>query len=279
MIMTPAGVVFYAGPAMDVAVAPGGEVRVDVGDCPVREAVKTSMLTQEARARCTLVTTGEEQDLVTGDRIVIGTDLAVKKSSIEDEAPDPESWVKERAESLGKDPSRAVAAYAGWVGSALGDIRSFIDEIQSRRSRNKELIKKLRDLRKAGHADASKAATNALKEGDAPLSEVAEVKKELTLNSRAQYRLRHQLLARYYQASLYFERLGAHLGDEALSSTGKTVQELGQSIGALGLEIHELIARKPRHRPMSRFTPKGLGSGPGVHLTPKKPVEKPPQNP
>lgn len=274
MVMTPGGLVFYAGPAMEVAVAASGEVLVDVKDCPPREAIKTTTGIREARARCTFITNGGEQDLVTGDKLVIGQGLEASKVWSGNVAPEPAAWVKERAESLGEDPSAAAGAYAQWIGAALGDIRSFLDELKTRRERSKELLKKLRDLRKAGQPDPSKAAAATMKEGEEAPTEIVGVQVELSENSSQQYKLRHQLLARFYQVSLHLQLLGDHLDAEVLSDVGKTPGELMEAVNALGLELYDLIARKVRHKTVSKVMPKHLGTMPGLREPPKKPVAK-----
>lgn len=277
MVMTPGALVFYAGPDMGVAVASSGEVRVDVRDCPLRElakAAKAKVPDRPIRARCGYIGTGEEQDLVTGDRILIGPDLEVQKTKlVEDEGL--EAWANERAESLADDPEKIVDAYLAWTETAQADVRTFIDEIKTRRERNKELIRKLRDLRKAGKPDPSKKAAGSV-EGDSekPTSEIAEVKLELTNNSSEQYRLRHLLLARWYQLSLYLALVEPLLVQEGLAPLGKKLPKIQEAVEGLGAEVLELFSRKVRRQHKPKFMPKNFIGKEMFGKQPKKPYEK-----
>jgi len=278
MVLTPGALVFYAGPRMEIAVAPGGDVRVDVSECPMTPPIQPadrSLPPRPPRARCTILSGEEQEDLDTGDSIVIDQALSVTRSKL-GEGADLDAWMVERAESLEKDPAARVARFAGWIGAALEDVRASIDDIKKRRERNKVLIKTLRDLRKAGKPDASKAASKTSEDLDVPTSEIDEVKKELTENSSTQYKLRHRLLMRWSQASLHLQLLEPHLDDESLTSVGKTPVELAQALEGLGEEIHGLFSRKPAHRKSPKFTPKNFLKQEMDIAAPKRRIEKAP---
>jgi len=278
LVMTPGGIVFHAGPAMDVAVAADGEVRVDVVDCPPAEpsAAAEGQVEPAGNARCGFMATGEEQGLATGDRLVIGSNLAVKLSRMEEGGDDPASWIAKRKEALASDPARTVKEFAGWAGTALGDLRTFIDDIKAKRERSKELIRQLRDLRKQGKPEATDSAAAAAKKASAPTGEITLIKEELTANSADQLLLRHRLLARWYQLSLRLELLAPHLTDEALAASGEKADVLRRSVEGLGVEIHELFTRRPKHQRSPIFAPKESIFQHGVTAKPKKPVAKAP---
>jgi hypothetical protein len=278
MLLTPGALVFYAGPKMDVAVAPTGDVRVDVVDCPKTPPIQPadrSLPQRPPRARCTILYAQEQEDLETGDVLSIDPALAVQRSTMQ-EVTGIDDWMAERAGSLGKDPAARVTQFAGWIGSALEDVRAMIDDIKARRERNKELIKTLRDLRKAGKADSSEAAAQAGEDLEAPRSEIEEVKMELTENSSMQYKLRHGLLMRWSQASLHLQLLEPELSDENLASVGKTPAQLAQALEDLGEEIHGLFSRKPGHKKSPKYMPKSFFKHGLDKPMPKKRIEKAP---
>ncbi len=217
----------------------------------------------------------EIEDLDTGDSVRIDPALAILWTKVDD-GPDLDAWLVERAESLEKDRAARVAQFAGWIGPALEDVRAFIDDIKTRRERNKELIKTLRDLRKAGKPDASKAASKAGADLETPASEIEAVKKELTDNSSMQYKLRHRLLMRWTQASLHLQLIKPALADESLAGVGKTPVELAKVLDGLGEEILGLFTRKPSHLKSPKFTPKNFLKQEMVDSQPKKRIEKAP---
>jgi len=278
MVLTPGALVFYAGPEMDIAVAPTGDVRVDVIDCPRTPPIQPadrSLPERTPRARCTILYTQEQEDLETGDSVSIDPALAVERGKVA-AAAGIDDWMAERAGSLAKAPATRVNQFAGWIGTALDDVRAMIDDIKARRERNKELIKTLGELRKAGKADASKAAAKAGKDIEAPRSEIEEVKMELTENSSMQYKLRHRLLMRWSQASLHLQLLEPELSDENLASVGKTPVEIAQALEGLGEEIHGLFSRKPGHKKSPKYMPRSFFKHGLDNPMPKKRIEKVP---
>ncbi len=282
MVLTPGALVFYAGPRVEIAVARTGDVRVDVVDCPMTPPIQPadrSLPQRSPRARCTILYAEEQMDLETGDSVCVDPALSVNWNKLADDA-DLDAWMAERAESLEKDPAARVERFTGWIGTALGDVRTYVDDIKTRRERNKELIKTLRDLRKAGKPDASKAASKAASEAgsepEAPASEIEEVKRELTDNSAMQYKLRHLLLMRWSQASLHLQLIEPLLTDENLASVGKTPVELAGVLDGLGGEILGLFSRKPSHMKSPKFTPKSFFKQEIGNAAPKKRIEKAP---
>ena len=278
MVLTPGALVFHAGPRMEIAVAETGDVRVDVIDCPMTPPIQPadrSLPPRPPRARCTILYDEEQMDLETGDSVCIDPALKVSWNRLADDA-DLDAWMAGRAESLDGDPAGRVSRFAGWVGTALDDVRAYIDDIKTRRERNKELIKTLRDLRKAGKPDASKSALEASAGLEGPTSEIEEVKKELTENSSMQYKLRHRLLMRWSQAALHLQLVRPVLGDEELAPVGKTPAGLVEAIEGLGEEIHGLFARKPAHKKSPKFMPKDFLKQEIDISQPKKRIEKAP---
>jgi hypothetical protein len=273
-IVTPGGLIFYSGPSMNVAVARTGETRVDVTDCPRAEAPASAQPPEPGdlpRARCSLLVDEDEIDLVTGDHVLVGADLAVRRLK-PGEVVDAGEWMAGRAESLKNDPGPFVGAFAGWIGKALADMREHVDGIKERRERNKVLIKTLRDLRKQGKPDPSQSIAEKAPEGAG--GEIAGVKAELTTNSSEQYKLRHRLMARWGEASLTMTLLGPHLTAESLAPAGKTPEELTAAIEGLGVEFLELFSRKSRQLRAPKFMPKNIYERGALDSAPKKRVEK-----
>jgi hypothetical protein len=271
-LMTPGGAVFYAGPGMSLAVADDGAVRVDVTDCPV-EPPKPKSLSEgkppEDRRRCAFIAEDEETFLVTGDRLVVEPGLKIALSSMEDDAPQLSTWLAERNERFAQDQSGAVSAFAAWVGGAADQVGEDMEEVSRRRRRNKELIHELRDLRKAGKAEATENVESAA----GPAAEIEKVKDQLRENSAAQYRLRLVLLARFHQVVLQHELLAEHLTDETLEPSGTTVEELARTVETLREKLAGLIQRRPRRK----LPPKKLPSPVMKRLIPppKKPAAGP----
>lgn len=275
-LMTPGGAFFHAGPRTELAVADDGTVRVDVVECPEKPPRPKSLQKiqgkEDDRRRCSMIVGDEEQFLITADSVLVMRDLGVKQSTTDAQDVSIGQWLSAANEAMARDPAPAVKQFAGWILPAMEQVRTHMKELTDRRARNKELIKKLRDLRKAGKPDPSKAS--GAKATGGPASEMQAVKEELRENSAAQYQLRHLLLARYHMVMLRFELLEPHLTDQALEASSITAKELGVDVQALGAELAELISRKPHRKVPPKLMPRHLlKKGPPA---PKKPVEKSP---
>ncbi len=273
-IMTPGGAVFYAGPAMAMAVTDAGELRVDVTDCPLKPPKPRSSIVkvegeEEILKRCSMIVGDEEQFLVTGDRVLVGRDLKVDLSLIGDDAPALADWLTQSNARLAEDPSAAVSGFAAWILPAMEQVEAHLAEVVERRTQNKELIEKLRDLRKAGKPDASK---NVPAVPGGPASETEAVKQALRDNSAAQYKLRLLLMARFHQVALRFELLEHLLSDQALAGSGATLAQIEKGVKDLDTEFLSLISRKPHRKVPPKPMPKHLLEKP-LPL-PKKPIEK-----
>jgi hypothetical protein len=269
-LMTPGGVVFYAGPAMTVAIGADGVVRVDVTDCPLHEPPPTSLQQKgkqyDPQPRCSFLSATEEENLVTADRIVIGTDLSVGRSQIAEGDQDAAQWVTERDAKLAEDPGPVASSFAAWLVPAIEEVHGFMQELVERRAKNKELIQTLRDLRKAGKPDPSSKVEGMAGQDD----EVARVKEELRDNSGAQYKLRQLMLARYHQVVLRLELLSSHLDDDLLAKSGKTLDAVNEDVEGLDAQLFELVSRKPQHKMPPKMMPGNLLKK--ALPSPKKPV-------
>ncbi len=275
VLTTPGGVVFYAGPSMTLSVAMDGSVLVDVADCPPAAAPpappeKAHAPTQVQAFRCSFLASQAEEELVTGDRLLVEPGARVSRSRMDAGGPAAAAWIAGRGEAFAADPRPAVTAFASWLSPAMTEIADLVKLIDANRIRNQELIKQLRDLRQQGKPDGSAdIAKMAAEKGAGQDPGITAVKDELVKSSAEQFRLRSVLLARYDQISLGMEILGGKLTDADLAAAGKSLDGLRASMGGLAGLVSGILDRPPRlkvvNKPVAPFVKKA-----GVADTPKK---------